>query len=263
MKYLAVGPGSMGFFILLGAISKLKQSGELADLEEISGSSAGGLLALLFLLAKGDTVKILDYSLTVQIKSIMKPSIRTFLKSYGLVSVHKVRKVFSEALREFTGKDDLTFKELFELNPIKLHLNSFCVDLMKTVYFSVDTSPDMSVLDAVCATCAMPFLFEPVKLKDGWRYADGATAETCPGGPFLSRQADTLALVFGSQQMPEIKDLKSYALSMLWLPLNLRHVYGFRTCEFSITGDEAFDFGASNDAKLKMFLTGFSQTIVK
>ena len=264
VKCIALGPGAMGYFIFLGVLSKLRQTGELADLEEISGASAGGLLALLFLLARGDTEKILDYSLNVQVKNIMKPSIRTFLKSYGLVSIAKIRKVFSESCEHFTGKKDMTFRELYEWNPIKLYISAYCVDLVKTVYFSVDSTPTMSVLDAVCATCAVPFLFEPLHLPDGWRYADGATAESSPCGPFLNRKNDVLAVLFEwSSEMAEIRDLKTYALSILSLTMTLRHGYEVRAHRMPISSKDAFDFAASQDDKLRMFLTGFSQAIVQ
>ena len=60
VRCIAIGPGAMGFFLYLGVLSKLKQTGRLEDLEEISGASAGGLLAFLFLATKGDLSKVLD-----------------------------------------------------------------------------------------------------------------------------------------------------------------------------------------------------------
>ena len=44
MKYLVLGPASMGIYSLIGAL-KARES-ELVDVKEISGSSAGAILAL-------------------------------------------------------------------------------------------------------------------------------------------------------------------------------------------------------------------------
>ena len=247
----------MGFFLFLGVLSRLKRDGQLDTLEAISGASAGALLGFLFCISKGDPTRVLDYALTVPVKQLMKPNIKCLLKNYGLISCSKIRKVLGEACHTFIQKDDVAFQELYELYPIKLHVSSYCVDFMKTVYFSVDTAPTMSVLDAVCASVAIPFLFSSVKLKDGWNYIDGGAAESTPGGPFLGQDAFTLKLAWN--RLEKVKDIKTYALSILYSTMKLRHVYDFPSMDLELYGDDMFDFGASNDTKLKMFLKGYEQ----
>jgi hypothetical protein len=258
MKNLVIGPGAMGFFMYLGVVSRLKREGQLDDLEAISGASAGALIGFLFCITKGDPTKVLDFALNVPLKQIMKPNIKCLLKNYGLIPHTKVRKVLTDACNYFIGKEDVTFQELYELYPIKFHASAYCVDFMKTVYFSVDTTPSMSVLDAVCASVAVPFLFSSVKLKDGWNYIDGGAAEFVPGSPFLG-QNSVLAMKLAWNRLPEVKDLKSYAASILYSTMKLRHVYDFPSMDLELHGEDVFDFGASNDAKLKMFLKGYEQ----
>jgi len=258
MKNLIIGPGAMGFFMYLGVVSKLKREGQLDDLEAISGASAGALIGFLFCLTKGDPTKVLDFALSVPVKQIMKPNIKCLLKDYGLISHTKIRKVLVGACEFFIGKEDVTFQELYDLYPVKLHVSAYCVDFMKTVYFSVDTTPSMSVLDAVCASVAIPFLFSSVKLKDGWNYIDGGAAEFVPGSPFLSRNS-VLAVKLAWNRLPEVKDLKTYALSILYSTMKLRHVYDFPILDLDNSDSDVYDFNASNDAKLKMFLKGYEQ----
>lgn len=250
----------MGFFLYLGVISKLKNEGHLNNLEEISGSSAGGILGFLYCVTKGDVAKVLDVSLGVPIHKIMKPNIKNLLTSYGLVAHQKIRKVLEEICVKNLNKNDVTFKELYERHPVKLHIPAYCVDFMKTVYFSVDSTPEMSVLDAVCATIAIPFLFSSVKLKDGCNYIDGGSAEEIPGASFLGKTA-VFALKMGWNRLAEIKDMKSYMLNILYSTMKLRHVYDFPVMDLEIPGDAVFDFSASNENKLKLFLKGYSQKI--
>jgi len=259
MKNLIIGPGAMGFFMYLGVVSKLKREGQLDDLEALSGASAGALIGFLFCLTKGDPTKALDFALSVPVKQIMKPNIKCLLKDYGLIPHTKIRKVLVGACEFFIGKEDVTFQELYDLYPVKLHVSAYCVDFMKTVYFSVDTTPSMSVLDAVCASVAIPFLFSSVKLKDGWNYIDGGAAEFVPGSPFLG-QNSVLAMKLAWNRLPEVKDLKTYAMSILYSTMKLRHVYDFQTLDLDNSDSDVYDFGASNDAKLKMFLKGYEQT---
>ena len=254
VRCLSIGPGAMGFFLYLGVLSKLKQEGRLDNLEEISGASAGGLLGFLFLATKGDLAKILDYALAVPVKQIMKPNLKNFMKNYGLVPPSKIRKILSEVCTTFIGKPDITFEELYAWHPIKFHVSAYCVDLMKTGYFSVNSTPKLSVLDVVSATIAIPFLFSSVKIGE-WTYIDGGAAESTPSGCFLGKN-DVLAMKIAWSRPIPVTDLKSYALGVLYSTMKLRAVYELPTLDLDLGDQDIFDFGASNDGKLKMFMKG-------
>ena len=106
----------MAYFAFLGALAALRDSDQLHNLEEISGASAGGLLAFFYIVAEGNIKSVLDYSLDIPLKQIMKPNIRLFLKDFGLVSHRKVRSVLSDILRVYFSKEDLRFRnfEIFD-----------------------------------------------------------------------------------------------------------------------------------------------------
>jgi predicted acylesterase/phospholipase RssA len=255
IKRLAIGPGAMGFFLYLGVVSKLKHEGRLDALEAISGASAGGLLGFLFLATKGDLSKVLDFALEVPVKQIMKPNIKNFLKDHGLVSTRKIRRVLSNACVKFMDREDVTFEELYEWWHVKFYVSAYCVDLMKTVYFSVDSHPKLSVLDAVSASVAIPFLFTSLTMIDGWTYIDGGSAEATPAGPFLGL-GDVLALKLAWSRPSPIHDFKTYALNILYSTMRLRAIYEVPTLDLDLGDSDVFDFGASNEGKLKMFLKG-------
>ena len=80
MKYLAIGPGGMTYFAFLGALAALRDSDQLHNLEEITGASAGALLAFFYIIAEGNINAILDYSINIPLKDIMRPNIKLFLK---------------------------------------------------------------------------------------------------------------------------------------------------------------------------------------
>jgi len=261
MKHLAFGPGAMGYFMYLGALSALSDASALNELVSISGASAGALLGFVYILAKGDMQKALQYSLAAPIKAVMKPNIKVLLKSFGLVSTKKVRGVFEDTARTFIGKDDVTFAELYAHWPVKLHVAACCIDLHATHYFSVDTTPSMSVLDAVCMSVSIPFLFQSMQIGP-WRYIDGGTLEAIPCGPFIGRDPKTvLAFSIGDEWKSDVKDLKSYALCILSAAMTLRERYSMFPCIGLLAGDiDTFNFGASHDAKLRMFMIGHAQT---
>lgn len=258
MKRLVLGPGAMAYFAFMGALSSLGDAGELNELESISGSSAGSLLGFIYILAKGDMSRVYDYSTNVPVKTIMKPNIRTFLKSFGLVSTDKLYKVFQNMVEHFVpGRRDITFKELYDHWPVKLHVAACCVNLSTTHYFSVDAKPDMSVLKAVCMSVAVPFLIESV--SDGtWRYIDGGTLEETPCGPFIGQDNVHVICVSDWSIGTDVPDMKSYMVGIVGAAMALRHKYRhFPTTIIDMTVGNIFDFSASIDSKLKMFLAGY------
>lgn len=259
MKHLAFGPGAMGFFAYMGAVSALSDMNALTDLESIAGASAGSILGFLFILSKGDTKWMVDYSLTVPVKTIMKPNIKVLLKSYGLISTKKIRRVFEDLTRVLTGKSDITFKELYDHWPIRFHVSACCIDLHTTHYFSVDTAPTMSVLDAVCMSVSIPFLFQSVRYGP-WHYIDGGALEDSPCGPYIGVDPRTV-LTFGMSgewSSKGVKDLGSYSIEILGAAMGLRHKYPeFHRVPIEIGANETFDFGASHDMKLRLFTRGY------
>jgi hypothetical protein len=261
MKHLAFGPGAMGFFMYLGALSALSDVGALNELESISGASAGALLGVLYAVAKGDITRLLDICVTVPFKEATKPNIKVLLSSYGLVSTKKLAKLISDACVQFTGRTDFTFAELYAHNPIKIHVSACCVDLKKTHYFSVDTTPDMSVTQAICMSIAIPFVFQSVK-RGPWRYIDGGTLEAIPCGALVGVDPKTaLAFHISDEWDYEVKDFKSYAFCILGAAMGLREKYiAFPRLGLSAGDINVFDFGISNDAKIRLFVSGHAQT---
>ena len=257
MRYLVIGPGAMGFYIYLGVLSRLK----LKDLEEVSGASAGALLLFLFLATKGDIPAMLDHSVKIPVKQLMKPNIKNFFTKFGLVPTAKLEATIKKTCKKFLKKDDITFRELYEFNPIKFHVSAFCVDLQKTVYFSVDSTPDMSVCQAVTASIAVPFLMSSVRIGD-WNYIDGGTQEQIPGGPFLGKNfEEVFCLKIDSWQKHEVKDLKSYAYSILACLSGLRHTYNFKTIHVPYENFDIFNFSYTSEDKLRMFMLGHRSSL--
>jgi hypothetical protein len=262
MKHLAIGPGAMAYFAFLGAMGALRDCHELDNLEAISGASAGGLLAFFYVVAEGNIKTILDYSLDIPIKDIMKPNIRQFLKNFGLVSQKKIRNVIIDIIRVFFSKEDLTFHELQDLRPTmpKVYISAYCVNLARTEYFSCDSTPNMSIVDALCMTISVPFLFATVE-HQGRKYIDGGTMEDTPCGIFVgSIDVKGIRIMWSEPLEYDTRNLKSYMASILFTMMRLRPKYNYPFIEIDMSKIEMFDFGVSTEAKLKMFSFGYHST---
>ena len=109
---------------MVGTLKALES--KLVDVKEISGSSAGSILALF--LALGMSIdEIYDVALNLNVPEFVKLRIGSFFNKFGFVDLGPVR----EKLVEICGSDP-TFEEL----DMKIYISAFCLNTSTTEYFS-------------------------------------------------------------------------------------------------------------------------------
>ena len=175
MKYLVLGPAAMGYFSFLGYLKSIEN--KLKEVEEISGSSAGAIIALF--LTVGLTIdQIVEFSLSLDVPEFVKLNIGCFFNKFGFVDIDPIRSKLIELCR-----GNPKFKDIKK----KIYISAFCLNTSKTHYFSVDTHPDMYIIDAVCMSMSIPFIFT-CNTYQGFTYVDGGTAEMIPFTPFIDKK---------------------------------------------------------------------------
>ena len=240
-KYLALGPGAMGFFALLGSL----RDTDLSRVEEISGASAGAILGL-FLALKKSVFEILELSLLIDYEKYVQPDLTSLVSNYGLASLEPVKKL----MVKLCGCDP-KFKDL----PVKLHVSGFCLETGETVYFSRDNVPDERVVDFVAMSIAVPFLFESVRYN-GRIFVDGGLVESVPMNPFLGhRKEDILALKL-KHVVPKSEQIGSFRTFVTRLVRFTRRCVeydGARVVTVNLA--DIFNFSLSLEDRLRMFFT--------
>jgi predicted acylesterase/phospholipase RssA len=250
MKYLVLGPASMGIYSLIGTLKALES--KLVDVKEISGSSAGSILALL--LALGMSVdEILDVALNLNVPEFVKLRIGSFFNKFGFVDLGPIR----EKLVEVCGCDP-TFEEL----DMKIYVSAFCLNTSTTEYFSRDTHPKMKVIDAVCMSMAIPLIFACGKY-DGKTYVDGGTQEQYPMIPFLDKKPHEVTCVklkMDRVYQEQINNPRQYVEALIRSSLTNRVEYSEYTkiIEINVGDANIFDFSMSYEDKIKLYNIGYS-----
>jgi predicted acylesterase/phospholipase RssA len=250
MKYLVLGPASMGIFSLIGALKTRESS--LADVKEISGSSAGAILALF--LAMGMSIdEILDISLSLNIPNFVKIRIGSFFNKFGFVDMGPIRK----KLVDICGCDP-TFEEL----ETKIYISAYCLNTTETVYFSQDTHPTMKVIDAVCMSMAVPFIFACGNYE-GNTYVDGGMKEEFPLTPFLDKKPHEVTCIrikMDKIYRESIDNPKQFVDILIRSALSNRET--FKTpvdvIEINIGCTDIFDFSMEYEEKLRLYTIGYS-----
>ncbi|USJ28500.1 patatin-like phospholipase family protein [Ensifer adhaerens] len=123
----------------------------------------------------------------------------------GIVNLDPVREGIDQLLRlKLHGKrlgNPVTFADLAAAGRPPLKVVAANISRQETTVFSVETTPDVPVADAVCASIAIPGVFRPRKVGDSW-YMDGGLVSNLPAWTFddersIDRDALTAAIEIG------------------------------------------------------------------
>ena len=245
MKYLVLGPASMGMYSMIGALKAVET--KLTDVEEISGSSAGSILALL--LALGMSVdEVYKISLSLNIPEFVKLRIGSFFNKFGFVDLGPIR----EKLVEICGCDP-TFEEL----EMKIYISAYCLNSSTTEYFSKDSHPKMKVIDAVCMSISIPLIFSCGKYE-GKTYVDGGTQEQYPMAPFLDKkphEVTCIRLKMDRVYQEEINNPRQFIESLIRSTLDNRTSYSDKVnvIELNVGDTNVFDFNMSYEDKIRLY----------
>ena len=249
MRYLVLGPASMGIYSLIGTLKALEP--KLVDVKEISGASAGSILTLM--LALGMSVdEILEVSLSLDISKLVKVRIGSFFNKFGFVDMEPIR----DTLVTICGSDP-TFEEL----DMKIYVSAYCLNSSSTEYFSRDTHPKMKVIDAVCMSIAVPLLFSCGKYQ-GRTYVDGGTQEQYPVTPFLDKKPHEITCVklkMEQTYQDNINNPRQFVESLIRSTLINRVEYkdSSNVIEVNVGDTNIFDFSMSYEDKIRLYNMGY------
>jgi NTE family protein len=248
MKYLIIGSGGMGIYAYLGYLKSIEDT--LDKVEEFSGASCGSILAVMLSLGfKPD--EILDKLLSVDTKTLTKVNVKSLFKNYGFISHEPIKEVLKQIL-----ECDPIFSDLKR----NVHIPSFCLNLNRTDYFSKESHPTMSVIDAICMSISVPVLFAAYKHND-MLYVDGATQEMYPFAPFLNKNPKEvlgIELEFGIDSNKSINNMIDFtrAMATTFMLARINPQIGFNLVKLPIGNVNIYDFSMSHDTTLKLYLKG-------
>ena len=169
-KYiLTCGQLSLGFSVTCGIITYFQEMGVWPNFSWISCTATGALVALPICL--GLDMRTFSQHLidTFGDLTFVRPSIINYLRlpfrGYLEPKSPQKRIFISFMVKEGTGKDDITFQELYDLTGVTFIVSVTDYNSGRLYYLSYLTTPDMSVVTAVDVSTDAAFIFAPEKLR--------------------------------------------------------------------------------------------------
>jgi len=129
---------------------------------------------------------------------------------FGIFESKRIEKFMEDCLKELTGKNAVTFKDLIP------DLHVVCADLEnhRVKVWNKENTPDESIAKAVSSSCSLPFIFRPVER----RYVDGGILSNLPNFIFSKEPHYNRILCFRNQtsvSTGHIEDMKSFVYSVI------------------------------------------------
>ena len=212
-KNLVFRGGGMKGTAYTGVLEILEKEGILRQIKRVAGSSAGAITATLvsFNLSFSETLELiesLDFRQVPQLRSdnrenepewlprflskeIMKitgdfEAVQRLMTKYGWYSSDYLNKWIRRIIANYCdGNSDATFNDFHKLGHKDLHVVSVNISKLAIQIFSVDTTPDFPVSQAVRMSMSIPLYFEVMryngeKFGKGDFYVDGGLLKNYP-----------------------------------------------------------------------------------
>lgn len=226
-KNLCLSGGHVKAISLLGCIKRLDELGYLSSINQFIGSSAGSIVCLMICLSmKHDEMqKHVEDLLNGQIMNIEVDSIFNITNTYGLDDGSGFVRAMRTIMETKEVNPDCTFIELAKATGKNLVVCGSNITKKKIEFFSVDTYPNMKVLDALRISVSIPIILQPVLFEESY-YVDAGIFDNFPVHYFQHTQhlRDTLGIAIVTKEVP-ITSFTSYLYNLVHSLLDMTNMY--------------------------------------
>ena len=177
IKNIVFAGGGFKGWAYIGTLKALKEYISFENIEQVIGVSIGSVFGLLYVLQM-DSDFLLDFIMNLNFKELIDIDIDSILVNQSLLQGDTFTGVLRELI-SFKIDPDITFRELKRYTKILFTVNALNITDSKLEYFNSVLTPDVKIIDALRASCSLPFLF-PSYCINGKHYFDGGIINNCP-----------------------------------------------------------------------------------
>lgn len=185
ISHVIFSGGGIKGICYLGVLRYLYIENMVNSIKNVSGSSIGAYFAMI--LALKVPIETIEEELKNLLKEIndnhvldiTKEKFGKIFNKFGFHSINFMMQPVISFLKNKYNIDDITFLEFVKKTGVNFYVSTTNINTGQNQIFSVESSPDVSVITAVSASMSVPFLFEPI-LINGEYYVDGVLSCDLP-----------------------------------------------------------------------------------
>lgn len=278
------GGGVLGF-LHIGVLQKLYEENQLDDIENIFGTSIGGVIGLLFCIKLTPT-EIYEKMLPLDHTLLKYKDLDVIFETMGMENADYFMAHLVDILISCDISPRITFAELYEKTEKHLTVTGTNLSTHKPEYYNHITTPDFRVLHAIRRTISFPIIISPVKVQVSSEnsseistekaiehdfFVDGGVTDNFPMQACYEHfklKYESVPVVGGiigcmiDSLIPKpIKTMEDYLYNLLACCIKKeRHVDKcLEQCViFASTDIPSVDFSANEEKRKEMFLSGYS-----
>jgi len=176
IKHLVLSGGGPSGFLTIGSLQYLNEQNfwNIENIKTIYGTSIGAMISI-FISLKFDWETLNNYLINRPWHESLHITLNQILNIYsnkGLFDSKLMEIIFKPLFDAKNISLDITLKDFYEYSRIELHIFSIEINELKLVDISYITHPDLSVINAVMMSCAIPSFITPI-CKENECYIDG------------------------------------------------------------------------------------------
>ena len=180
IKNIIFSGGGFKAWAYIGAIQVLDEYSTFIPknkIEQIIGVSAGAVFGLCYILdIKWDF--LLDYLMNLNFKEYLDINLDNIITNQSILEGKKITEILKELI-SFKIDPEITFNELKYYSKILFTVNALNISDSKLEYFNYQLTPNIKIIDAIRASCNLPFVFPPYCIGGAYYY-DGGICNNCP-----------------------------------------------------------------------------------
>lgn len=166
---IVLSGGGLAAIMYFGCLKYISENVDMKrHMKNILGVSSGSIFALLLIFNcdLDDCKKWLDEVKNINFNKINLRSLACLKNEYGLDDSEGIKCAVRQLFDMKGVNHDINFRQISQTYGKNLVICSANVSKKKLFYFSVDTTPDIPIIEAIKASTSIPLLFTPYKLND-------------------------------------------------------------------------------------------------
>ena len=252
---LSLSGGGIKGIVFLGALKYLDENNLLNDINTFCGVSVGSIICFLLIIGYkyNDLYKFI---MNLDIKKFINIDINLFIDKYGLNDGKDIINILKIFMKKKNIKENITFKELYELTNKELNISVSNISDKKVEYFNYKNYPNFEVLLSIRMSISIPLIFCPVIYNDKY-YIDGS----CLDDLIYCKENNDKSLYLYINNDNKIINLETYFSNIINTLIYKKNINECKNLIiFNISNIDTFNFNITKEKIEELFNLGYQKT---
>ena len=250
---ISLSGGGIKGIVFLGALKYLDENNLLNNINTYCGVSVGSIICFLLIIGYKYN-ELYKFIMNLDIKKFINIDINLFLEKYGLNDGKDIINILKIFMKKKNIKENITFKELYELTNKELIISVSNINDKKVEYFNYKNYPNFEVLLSIRMSFSIPLIFSPVIYNNKY-YIDGS----CLDDLICKNNDDTLYLYINNDN--EINNITSYFSNIINTLIYKKNINECKNLIiFNISNIDTFNFNITKEKIEELYNLGYQKT---